>query len=214
MSTLSQIEQVGLVPVIVLEDDEDAIPLGRALLKGGLPCAEVTFRTPAAADSIRRLHQEFTEILVGAGTVLQPQQAEQAIDAGAQFVVAPGFNPRVVETCLNRGVDVFPGVCTPTDIEVALDKGLTTLKLFPAEPIGGLEYLKAIAAPYSQVGFIPTGGIHQGNLEEYLSFSKVVACAGTWMVRQDWIASKQFDRIGEAVQLARRLVEQVRGVKD
>jgi len=189
------------------------VPLARALSQGGLACAEVTFRTAAAEESIRRINGEFPNILLGAGTVLKVDQAEKAINAGARFVVAPGFNPRIVDYCQSRGTAVFPGICTPTEIEAAMEAGLTNLKFFPAEPIGGLDYLKAISAPYSQVRFIPTGGISLENVRTYLAFQKVIACAGPWMVRKDWIASGDFAQIEKTVAEAVAIVQQARAQK-
>jgi 2-dehydro-3-deoxyphosphogluconate aldolase / (4S)-4-hydroxy-2-oxoglutarate aldolase len=204
------IERLGIIPVIVLEEAAAARPLAKALLEGGLPCAEVTFRTAAAADAITCIAREYPDVLVGAGTVLKVEQAEQAIRSGARFIVAPGFNPRVVDYCIERNVAVFPGVATPTDIEAALEKGLGELKFFPAEPMGGLEYLKAVSAPYGQVRFIPTGGISAENAGKYLAFKKVLACAGTWMVKKEWISSGQFEQIRQAAEQAVRLVAQSR----
>ncbi len=208
-----QLEKIGIVPVIVLDNVDGAVPLAGALCQGGLPCAEVTFRTAAAEESIRRISGEFPNILLGAGTVLKVDQAEKAINAGARFVVAPGFNSRVVDYCLSRGVAVYPGVCTPTEIEAAMEEGLSNLKFFPAEPIGGLDYLKAISAPYSQVRFIPTGGISLDNVRKYLAFNKVIACAGTWMVQKDWIAAGNFDQVRKTVAEAVAIVQEVRGKK-
>ncbi|MDA2923589.1 bifunctional 4-hydroxy-2-oxoglutarate aldolase/2-dehydro-3-deoxy-phosphogluconate aldolase [Acidobacteria bacterium AH-259-G07] len=206
----NRIEAMGLVPVIVINDAEDAIPLGKALAEGGLPGAEVTFRTAAAAQAIRAISEKFPAVLVGAGTVLTAQQAKEAISAGAQFVVAPGFNIRVVDFCLEQQIPVFPGVCTPTEIEAALDKALSVLKFFPAEAIGGVSYLKAISAPYSTVRFIPTGGVNAENLRQYLSLSAVLACGGSWMVSSQLIAARQFDEITRRVSEAVNLVKQVR----
>lgn len=194
---LQQIRNSRIVPVIVIDDAKNAEALARALTDGGLPCAEVTFRTAAAAETIQRMIGEFPDMLVGAGTVLTPQQAETAHKAGAKFIVAPGFNPAVVDYCLAHGIDVFPGVCTPTEVEMALAKGLQTVKFFPAEAAGGLAFLKAIAAPYNMIEFIPTGGINAGNIATYLAFKPVVACGGSWMAPGEWIAGGQFDRIRE-----------------
>jgi len=196
-----------IVPVIVIDDPSAAAPLASALTDGGLPCAEITFRTASAAEALRRMSDAAPELLLGAGTVLTVAQAREARSAGATFIVAPGFNPAVVEHCLEQGIPVFPGVCTPTDIEAALAHGLTTVKFFPAEAIGGLKYLKAIAAPYGMMRFVPTGGINADNLRSYLAFDPVVACGGSWMAPADWIASKAFDRIRDetarAVSVAR-----------
>jgi 2-dehydro-3-deoxyphosphogluconate aldolase / (4S)-4-hydroxy-2-oxoglutarate aldolase len=194
---LERISALRIVPVIVIDDPLDAGPLAAALTDGGLPCAEVTLRTPRALEALRRMAAEHPDMLAGAGTVLTPAQAADARAAGARFVVAPGFNPAVVDYCLANQIPVFPGVCTPTEIEMALGRGLSVLKFFPAEPIGGLAYLKAIAPPYTGISFIPTGGIGPTNLASYLAFPRVVACGGSWMAPNDWIAAKQFDRVRE-----------------
>jgi 2-dehydro-3-deoxyphosphogluconate aldolase/(4S)-4-hydroxy-2-oxoglutarate aldolase len=199
---LARLRELRIVPVIVINDAEDAEPLGAALAEGGLPCAEITFRTAAAGEAIRRIADANPDLLVGAGTVLTPKQAKEAKDAGAKFIVSPGFNPAVVDACREHGVPVFPGVCTPTEIEAALAKDLKVLKFFPAEPAGGLPFLKAIAAPYGMVSFIPTGGINAANIGAYLAFKAVVACGGSWMAPSDWIAGKQFDRIRQEVAAA------------
>jgi len=193
--SLALLRAIRIVPVIVIDSPEDAVPLARALAAGGLPCAEITFRTPRAGEALRRITAEAPELFVGAGTVLTPEQAREARAAGAQFMVAPGFNPRVVDYCLGRGMPVYPGVCTPTELEAALEKGLTTVKFFPAEPSGGLAFLKAMAAPYGDISFMPTGGVNANNVADYLGFNRVVACGGSWMAPSDWIAGKQFDRI-------------------
>jgi 2-dehydro-3-deoxyphosphogluconate aldolase / (4S)-4-hydroxy-2-oxoglutarate aldolase len=208
-SVLGAIRVMKLVPVIVIDSAADAVPLAAALSDGGLPCAEVTFRTPNAAEAITRIASKFPDMLVGAGTVLTPQQAARALDAGARFIVAPGFNPAVVDYCQERGVPVFPGVCTPTEIEMALMKDLSVLKFFPAEAAGGLAFLKAVAAPYVGVEFMPTGGINLGNLPSYLGFKRVVACGGSWMAPTEWIAGGQFDRIRAETERAVALVREL-----
>jgi 2-dehydro-3-deoxyphosphogluconate aldolase/(4S)-4-hydroxy-2-oxoglutarate aldolase len=192
---LERLKTVRLVPVITIEDPENAVPLSRALCDGGLACAEITFRTPRALEALRRITSESPEMFAGAGTVLTPAQAAAAREAGAQFIVAPGFNPRVVDYCLEHDIPVYPGVATPTEVEAALEKGLTTLKFFPAEPMGGLAFLKAMAAPYAGVSFMPTGGINAANVASYLAFNRVVACGASWMAPPEWIAANQFDRI-------------------
>ena len=199
---LASLRQLKIVPVIVIDDPENAVPLAAALSEGGLNCAEVTFRTAGAKEALRRIAAERPEMLAGAGTVLTPQQAREAREAGAQFVVAPGFNPAVVDYCLEHEIPIYPGVCTPTDVEAALSKGLKTVKFFPAEPAGGVAYLKAIAAPYTMMQFIPTGGINAQNIGGYLAMKSVVACGGSWMAPNDWIAGKQFDRVREATREA------------
>jgi 2-dehydro-3-deoxyphosphogluconate aldolase/(4S)-4-hydroxy-2-oxoglutarate aldolase len=199
---LDEIRRVKIVPVIVIDDAERALGLADALAAGGLPCAEVTFRTPAAAEALTRIAAERPDVLVGAGTVLTTEQAGRARDAGARFIVSPGINPRVVAWCQDHGLPVFPGVCTPTEIETALECGLSVVKFFPAEPSGGVAYLKAIAAPFPDLQFMPTGGITAANIRDYLAFKRVVACGGSWMAPQDWIQHGAFDRIRDAVATA------------
>lgn len=206
---LERLREIRLAPVIVIDDPEHAAPLAKALADGGLPCAEVTFRTPAAAESIRRMVDSQPEMLIGAGTVLTTRQAADARKAGAQFIVSPGLNPVVVDFCLEQGIPVFPGVCTPTEIEAGLQRGLKVLKFFPAEPAGGLAFLKAIAAPYSMVEFIPTGGINAEKLPSYLSFRSVVACGGSWMAPAEWIRAGEFDRIREVTAAAVQTIQQI-----
>jgi 2-dehydro-3-deoxyphosphogluconate aldolase / (4S)-4-hydroxy-2-oxoglutarate aldolase len=208
---LESIRKLRIVPVIVIDDPDTAVPLAAALIDGGLPCAEVTFRTPGAAESLRRMAGEFPDLLVGAGTVLTAAQAAEAREAGARFIVAPGFNPRVVDDCIAHETPVFPGVCTPTEIEAALEKGLRTLKFFPAEPMGGVPFLKAISAPYGAVEFMPTGGISADKLREYLSFNRVVACGGSWMAPSAWIQARAFDRIRDETQRAVTAVREITG---
>lgn len=199
---LNRFRWLRVMPVIVIDGPDNAVPLARALAAGGLSCAEITFRTARADEALRRIAAEVPELLTGAGTVLTPAQAESARLAGAQFVVAPGFSPPVVEYCLSHGIPVYPGIATPTDIELALRYDLSVLKFFPAEQLGGVAYLKAIAAPYAGVEFMPTGGINRDNLRSYLAFDRVVACGGSWMAPADWIARKEFDRIREAAEQA------------
>ena len=192
---LSKLEKIGIVPVVVLNDAEDAVPLVKALCEGGLMCAEVTFRTTAAEESIRRISAEFPQMLVGAGTVLTTEQVDRAEVAGAKFIVSPGFNPRIVRYCLEKGIAVMPGVSGPGEIEQALELGLEAVKFFPAEAMGGLAAIKAMAAPYGNVRFMPTGGIHAGNICDYLAFPKVLACGGSWMVKSDMIRAGEFKQI-------------------
>lgn len=203
------IARMKIIPVVAIDDASQAVPLAEALLAGGLPCAEVTFRTDAAVDAIRAI-AGVEKMLVGAGTVLNTEQARRAVEAGAQFVVSPGFNPEVVGYCVENGIPITPGVCTPTDIEGALYFNLDVLKFFPAEAFGGLKTLKAMSAPYGMVQFIPTGGINVGNLKTYLDFPKVLACGGSWMVKSDLIKAGKFDEIerltAEAVAIAESVV--------
>ena len=192
---LKKIGEFGIVPVVVIDDAKDAVPLCKALAEGGLPVAEITFRTAAAEDAIRSVSSEMSEILVGAGTVLTTDQAKRAMSAGAKFIVSPGFDPSVVRFCLDAGVPVTPGCSSPTDIGQAVGLGLEVLKFFPAEALGGLETLKAVAAPFGGVSFIPTGGVTTSNLNDYLAFSKVLACGGTWIAKQDLIKAGAFAEI-------------------
>lgn len=195
VAVLERIRALRIVPVIVIDDAAQATGLAGALAAGGLPIAEVTFRTSAAAEAIRRIAGENPDVLAGAGTVLTAQQAREAVDAGARFIVSPGFGPGVVDWCLEHGVPVFPGVCTPTEVEMALGKGLSTLKFFPAEQAGGVPFLKAIGAPYGMVKFVPTGGVSAANLGSYLALKNVVACGGSWMAPAEWIRAGEFERI-------------------
>lgn len=203
------ISRLGVVPVVEIQDPADASALGKALQAGGLPCAEITFRTAFAAEAIRRMRDACPDLLIGAGTVLTREQVDAALDAGAAFLVAPGFNPRVLEHALDRGVPMLPGVSTPSEIEVATDAGASMLKFFPAEVAGGVAFLKAVAPVYQAVRFVPTGGIGPDNLASYLALPNVAACGGSWMVKKDLIAAGRFDLIELAV---RRAVELVRGV--
>lgn len=199
------IHELKLVPVVVLEDARNAAPLAEALIKGRLPCAEVTFRTGAAIQSIRNMAR-FEDLCLGAGTVLSVDQVKAAMDTGAKFIVTPGFNPDVVGYCVENSIPVIPGVATPTDIELGLKFGLEVLKFFPAESFGGLKTLRAISAPYGMIKFIPTGGISEANVRDYLAFDKVFACGGSWMVRQDLVDAGRFDEIAS---LTRRAVDLV-----
>jgi len=209
MNTVERVWEVGIVPVVSLPKLEHAAPLAEALLEGGLPCAEITFRTAAAAEAIAQISAKFPELFLGAGTVLTTEQATDAINAGARFIVSPGANPMVVDYCLSKGVTIFPGVCTPTEIEMALSKGVDVLKFFPAEPMGGVKFLQAICAPYRNVRFIPTGGIDAKNIGQYLALPQVVACGGSWMVKPELFEAGDFAKVkqlaGEAVALVREL---------
>jgi len=201
-AVLEALRRMRIVPLIVIEDPGKADDLAQALVAGGLPCAEIALRTPGAVEALRRIAAEHSEVLVGAGTVLTPDQAAEARRAGARFIVSPGLSPRVVDYCRANGVPVFPGVCTPTEIGAAFELGLRVLKFFPAEPVGGLPYLQAIAAPFPGVEFIPTGGVSADTLAAYLEFKGVVACGGSWMAPQAWIEAGDFDRIRRAVEQA------------
>jgi 2-dehydro-3-deoxyphosphogluconate aldolase/(4S)-4-hydroxy-2-oxoglutarate aldolase len=197
--------EVRVVPVVAIPRADDAVPLARTLVEAGLPCAEITFRTDAAAAAIAAIAAAVPELRVGAGTVLSVAQAEAALRAGASFIVAPGFDPAVVDFALQRGVPVVPGVCTPTEVTLALARGLSVLKLFPAEAAGGVAYLKALAAPFGAASFVPTGGIGPDNLASYLAVPQVLACGGSWMVTKKLIAAGDFDTIGGLAAEARSL---------
>ena len=208
---LKQIEKIGIVPVVVLEDKKDAEPLGKALCEGGLPCAEVTFRTDAAEESIRIMAEKFPEMLVGAGTVLTIDQVDRAVNAGAKFIVSPGLNPKVTAYCVEKGIPVTPGTANPSNVEQAIELGLDVVKFFPAEQAGGLSYIKAIAAPYTGMKFMPTGGINAENVKDYLACDKILACGGSWMVKGDLIKAGDFDKITDLVKEAANIVKEIRG---
>ena len=180
---LQQISNIGIIPVIAIEDAEQAVPLARALVAGGLPAAEVTFRTAAGEEAIRRIAKEVPEMLVGAGTVLTKEQADRALAAGAQFIVSPGFNPEVTRYVIEKGALMMPGTATPGEMEQAMSMGLDVVKFFPAEQNGGVAKLKALAGPYTNLRWMPTGGVNTKNMMDYLGFDKIVACGGTWMVK-------------------------------
>ena len=192
---IKQLHLIGLIPVIKIENAEDAVPLAKALIDGGLPAAEITFRTKCAAEAIKNITEAFPEMLVGAGTVLTTEQVDAAIAAGSKFLVSPGLNPKVTSYCLSKGVPMLPGCSNPSDVEAALELGLTTVKFFPAEAAGGLKMLKAMAAPYGQLTFMPTGGINENNLLDYLKFNKIIACGGSFMVNEDLIKAKDWAAI-------------------
>jgi 2-dehydro-3-deoxyphosphogluconate aldolase/(4S)-4-hydroxy-2-oxoglutarate aldolase len=205
-TALEKVLQMKIVPVVAIHDAGHSDALANALIKGGLPCAEITFRTAAAADAMRAMAKR-GDMLVGAGTVLTIDHVKQAVDAGATFMVAPGLNPKVVGYCRELNIPIIPGVATPTDIETALDLGLKILKYFPAEAFGGLKTLKAISAPYPAVKFIPTGGINADNVIAYLEHPNVAACGGSWMVKSALIAAGQFDKITRLTREAVNLVQ-------
>ena len=208
---LKQIEAFGVVPVVVLNDAKDAAPLAKALCEGGLPCAEVTFRTEAAEESIRIMATEFPEMVIGAGTVLTIDQVDRAVGAGAKFIVSPGFDPEIVDYCISKGIVVLPGCITPSEVAQAVKRGLEVVKFFPAEQFGGIATIKALAAPYTSVRFMPTGGISAKNLADYLGFKKIIACGGSWMVKGDMVAAGEFDKIKEMTAEAVALVKEIRG---
>ena len=197
-------EKIGIVPVVVLDDAKDALPLAKALCNGGLPCAEITFRTAAAADSIRAITKEYPDMLVGAGTILTTKQVQDAVEAGASFIVCPGFDPEIVDYCLSRDIPVIPGCITPSEVSQAVKRGLSTVKFFPAEAAGGLPMIHAMAAPFSQIRFMPTGGINA-----YLASPKVLCCGGSWMVKKNLIQEKDFDKIEQLVREAAAIRKEV-----
>jgi 2-dehydro-3-deoxyphosphogluconate aldolase/(4S)-4-hydroxy-2-oxoglutarate aldolase len=204
-SVIDRIAELKLIPMVVMDKAEHAGAFGDALVTGGLPVAEITFRTPAAEQSIRALAQR-GDLLVGAGTILSTEQADRAIDAGAQFLVAPGTSPEIVEHVLKRGAAMVPGVVTPSEIELAMSLGVTTLKFFPAEAMGGVATLKALAGPYPDVRFVPTGGITPELLPNYLHLPCVIACGGSWLAPRDLLAAGKFDAITRLVEQAKRIL--------
>ena len=227
MSTVTEkISTLGVVPVVVLEDAKDAAPLAKALVEGGLPCAEVTFRTDAAEESIKIMTSEYPDMFVGAfsslsllflslllfllRTVLTIEQVDRAVAAGAKFIVSPGFDPEIVDYCLSKEIPVFPGCITPSEVAQAVKRGLKVVKFFPAEQFGGVATIKAMAAPYVGLKFMPTGGVSAKNLESYLSCDKIVACGGSWMVKGDLVKAGKFDEIKAMTEEAVKLVAEIR----
>ena len=212
MKTLEeQFYDYAVVPVVVLNDAKDALPLAEALIKGGLPCAEVTFRTDAAEESIRLMCEKYPEMLVGAGTVLTTDQVDRAVAAGAKFIVSPGFDPEIVDYCLSKNIPVLPGCISPSEVAQAVKRGLKVVKFFPAEQAGGVAMIKAMAAPYTMVKFMPTGGNSTKNLKDYLTCDKIIWCGGSWMVKGDKIKNGEFDRIAEMTKEAVELARSIRG---
>lgn len=207
-TVLEKISKIGIVPVVKISNACDALPLAKALCAGGLPCAEVTFRTDAAADAIKIMTSNFPQMCVGAGTVLNTAQVDAALNAGAKFIVSPGFNPRTVKYCIEKNIPVTPGISIPSEIEQAIEFGLDVVKFFPAEQSGGLAKIKAMAAPYTNMKFMPTGGINAGNLTSYLDFNKIIACGGSWMVPGELINAGKWDEIE---QLTREAVKTMLG---
>ena len=205
---LEEISKIGIVPVIALDDVKDAELLAKALIEGEIPCAEVTFRTKAAEESIKIMSSKFPELLVGAGTVLTIEQADKAVAAGAKFIVSPGFNPKVVKHCIEKDIPVTPGCSSPSDVEQAIELGLEVVKFFPAEAAGGLNMIKSMAAPYVNMKFMPTGGINEKNVTSYLDFDKVIACGGSWMVNKDMVKAGDFESIKK---LTKKAVEVMLG---
>lgn len=192
---LAQVAEKKIVPVVKLDSTSDAKPLGEALCAGGLPVAEVTFRTDAAEESIRIMKNEFPEMMVGAGTVVNVEQAKRALDAGASFLVSPGISRTVVEFALDNKLPVFPGTCTPSEVMIAMEYGLSLVKFFPAEQYGGLNTIKALAAPFPAMKFMPTGGINASNILDFLAFDRIIACGGSWMVKDSLINEGNFAEV-------------------
>ena len=211
MDIAEKFQKLGVVPVVVLEDTKDAVPLAKALVEGGLPCAEVTFRTEAAEESIRLMTEQFPEMLVGAGTVLTREQVDAAVAAGAKFIVSPGFDPEIVDYCLKKEIPVLPGCISPSEVAQAVKRGLKTVKFFPAEQAGGVAMIKAMAAPYTGIKFMPTGGINAANVKEYLAYDKILACGGSWMVKGSLVEAGEFDKIEAMTKEAVEIVKEVRG---
>ena len=203
--------ELKVVPVVVLDDAKDAEPLAKALVEGGLPCAEVTFRTEAAAESIRIMTEVYPDMLVGAGTVLTTEQVDKAVESGAKFIVSPGFDPEIVDYCIEKNIPVFPGCISPSEVAQAVKRGLKVVKFFPAEQSGGLAMIKAMAAPYNMLKFMPTGGINAENVKEYLKYDRIIACGGSWMVKGDLIKSGNFEKIKELTAEAAAIVKEIRG---
>ena len=210
MTIEERFEDFGVVPVVVLDDVKDALPLAKALTEGGLPCAEVTFRTEAAEESIKVMAEAYPDMVVGAGTVLTIEQADAAVKAGAKFIVSPGFDPEIVDYCLEKEIPIFPGCVTPSEVAQAVKRGLKVVKFFPAEPAGGVAMIKAMAAPYHQLRFMPTGGIGTQNLKDYLEFDKIICCGGSWMVKADLIKNGEFEKICKLTKDAKELAKSIR----
>ncbi len=207
LEALSLVEEKKIVPVVTINDVKDARKLGEALCEGGLPIAEITFRTSSAEGAIKEISKNIPEMLVGAGTIINLEQAKRALDAGASFIVSPGVNRSVIEFALDKNIAIFPGVCTPTELMIALEYNLPVVKFFPAKQYGGLDTIKALAAPFPGVRFMPTGGINAENIAKYLEFKRIIACGGSWMVKEELIKNGDFARIVELTKEAVALVK-------
>lgn len=206
-----KMEELGVIPVVVLNDVKDAVPLAKALVEGGIPCAEVTFRTAAAEESIREIKKAYPEMLLIAGTVLTTEQVDRAVAAGAEMIVAPGFDPEIVDYCLEKKIPVCPGIVTPSELAQAVKRGLTRVKFFPAEAAGGLKMIKAMTAAYTNVRIMPTGGINANNIKDYLECDKIFCCGGSWMVKGSMIEAGEFDKIKD---MAKEAVEAVKAIRN
>lgn len=209
-TVLEKIRKMGIVPVVVIENEKDAVPLADALCNGGLACAEVTFRTAAAGEAIRLMKEAHPEMLVGAGTVLTVDQVDRAVQAGAEFIVSPGFDPEIVDYCIKKKIPVLPGCITPSEAAQAVRRGLSVIKFFPAEQAGGLAFIKAMAAPYTSLSFMPTGGINPENVKKYLEYDRIFACGGSWMVKGKLITEGRFDEIEKLTREAAEIVKNIR----
>ena len=207
---LEKLGKIGIVPVVVLDDAKDAENLGRALMEGGLPCAEVTFRTAAAEESIRLMHEAYPDMVLAAGTVLTTEQVDRAVAAGASLIVSPGFDPEIVDYCISKNIEVVPGIVTPSELAQAVKRGLTRVKFFPAEAAGGLAMIKAMCAAYTNVRIMPTGGINAKNIGDYLACDKIFCCGGSWMVKGDLIKAGEFDKIKDMTAEAVEVVKKAR----
>ncbi|PMO40656.1 2-dehydro-3-deoxyphosphogluconate aldolase [Vibrio splendidus] len=208
MNIKQQLKTLKVIPVIAIDNAEDIIPLGKVLAENGLPAAEITFRSEAAVEAIRLLRESQPDMLIGAGTVLNREQAIAAKEAGATFVVSPGFNPNTVRACQEIGLDIIPGVNNPSTVEAALEMGLTTLKFFPAEASGGINMVKSLLAPYTDIEIMPTGGINPNNIKDYLAIPRVLACGGTWMVDKKLIEEGNWEELAHLTREAVALVNQ------
>ncbi|MCL2512405.1 MAG: bifunctional 4-hydroxy-2-oxoglutarate aldolase/2-dehydro-3-deoxy-phosphogluconate aldolase [Oscillospiraceae bacterium] len=204
---LEKIKKTGIIPVVTIDDAACALPLAKALIDGGIPCAEVTFRTAEGEKALKIIKEAYPDIILGAGTVLTPEQAKKAKDAGASFAVSPGFNPKVVDWCLANDLPIIPGCITPTEMERAIERGFEAVKFFPAEQAGGVNFIKAVSEPYPMLNFVATGGIGPHNLEDYLSFPKVIACGGSWLVKPELLNAGRYDEI---TRLCKEAVEGIR----
>ncbi|EHK9017773.1 bifunctional 4-hydroxy-2-oxoglutarate aldolase/2-dehydro-3-deoxy-phosphogluconate aldolase [Vibrio vulnificus] len=207
-SIKEQLKALKVIPVIAIDKAEDIIPLGKVLTENGLPAAEITFRSAAAAEAIRLLRETQPDMLIGAGTVLNHEQAIAAKEAGATFIVSPGFNPNTVKACQEIGIDIVPGVNNPSTVEAALEMGLTTLKFFPAEASGGINMVKSLLAPYTDIELMPTGGINPANIKDYLAIPRVLACGGTWMVDKKLIEAGNWEELARLTREAVALVNE------
>lgn len=211
--TLSRLEQIAVVPAIILEDADHAEPLAEALIEGGLPCAEITLRTPAALEALSRMTPYSDRLLLGAGTVLNTSQAAQAIDAGAQFIVSPGMDEKLIRFCQDRNILIIPGACTPTEVMLAVNLGLECVKFFPSHAFGGLPVLRALHGPFPHMRYMPTGGVTMESLSDHLSFKPVLAVGGTWMIRPEWLENGRYDLVTEVCATTMEIVQHARRIR-